>query len=242
MKRFKGADFAFLLCVYLAVAFFPFYLIPISDFWVKLIGIILRVAYVVFITIYLNKYGVFKIGEFKLVNTLILIPCFVACFSNIIVGLFSGEVVASPDFSLFYLDVIFTILTVVCEELIFRMAGFKLFENQKPILRILYTSLIFGAVHLLNFLGSWNPIVFVQAIYTFGIGLILGLLYEYGGNIILPILFHLLFNLFNNDLFEKIYIVTSDFNYYLINVLIGVICGVYCLLMYLFVFRKKEGK
>ena len=242
MKKFKKADFAFLLCVYLAVAFFPLNYFDIPKFVIQIIGISLRIAYLVFIIIYLCRRNVFKLGKINVVYTLLLLPCFIACFSNEIVATCAGEIKGDVVFKNFYLDVILSLLTVLCEELIFRMAGFKIFESKTPFIRIILTSTIFGIAHLFNFFSSFNPLVFVQAIYTFGIGIILGLLYEFGGNIGFSILFHLLFNVFNNDLFNLMYVITSDLQYYLINVLIGACIGVYCLLIYLLVFRKKEVK
>ena len=240
MNKFRVRDFLFVLFVYLAVAFFPLNLFPLSEDIILVIQIGLRVFYLVFLLIYLNSRGALRVDKFNPLYSFVLIPCFVVCFSNLIVGHFFGTRYINVDFSTFYIDVFFTFLTVACEELVFRLGGFKVFKKQKPFYRILFTSLIFGAAHLFNLFSIFGVSVLIQALYTFGIGLILGLMYEYGGNIVLPILFHLSFNVFNNDLFEKLYIRVPDLDYYVINILAGIFTIVYCLSLYLAIINRKK--
>jgi len=242
MKKFRFSDFAFLLCIYLAIAFFPLSLFSINDFYIQIIGIALRAVYLIFIFVYLNKRKIINLNRCNFINCLLLFPCFVVCFSNLIVATIAGSFNTDVEFSNFYVEIIFCLMTALCEEMIFRMAGFKAFESKKPIVRILIVSALFGVAHLFNFFNSYNLLVFVQATYTFFIGILLGLMYEYGENIGLPILFHFAFNVFNNNLFNKIAVISDDFKYYLINILIGVVCGVYCLIIYFSVLRKKGNK
>ncbi|MEO7800624.1 MAG: CPBP family intramembrane glutamic endopeptidase [Ginsengibacter sp.] len=78
------------------------------------------------------------------------------------------------------------VLPAIFEETFFRAGMQNLFVRwfKSPVTAIIVTGIIFSLIHL-SFYGF-----FVR----FGLGVILGLLFFYSGNIWLPILFHLLFN------------------------------------------------
>lgn len=78
------------------------------------------------------------------------------------------------------------------EEMMFRLAGFRLLQKVTwipPWGVIALTAIIFGSIHVL---GD-NPI---QVIYYAGLGVVLGTIYHYSKNIIAPIAVHMVFNLF----------------------------------------------
>lgn len=73
----------------------------------------------------------------------------------------------------------------ICEELIFRGVTMRLFRRALPFWAAnLMQAILFGAFHM-----NW-----IQGIYAFALGLVLGILCEKGGSIYCSILFHILFN------------------------------------------------
>lgn len=77
------------------------------------------------------------------------------------------------------------ILAPICEELIFRGVTLNSIKRALPFWAAnIFQAVLFGAFHM-----NW-----VQGIYAFTIGLILGYICEKGGSIYCSILFHILFN------------------------------------------------
>lgn len=77
------------------------------------------------------------------------------------------------------------ILAPICEELIFRGVTLSSVKRALPFWAAnIFQAVMFGAFHM-----NW-----VQGIYAFSIGLILGYIYEKGGSIYCSIFFHMLFN------------------------------------------------
>lgn len=90
------------------------------------------------------------------------------------------------------LQIIATVIIVpIAEELLFR--GIVLGElnlRYSPRTVVLIQAVLFGLFHM----------NFVQSLYTFIPGLLLGIAYYYTGNIIVPIIMHMVFNLFGGVL------------------------------------------
>lgn len=77
------------------------------------------------------------------------------------------------------------LLGPVCEELIFRGVTMRLFRRAVPFWAAnLMQAILFGVFHM-----NW-----IQGIYAFALGLVLGIICEKGGSIYCSILFHILFN------------------------------------------------
>ena len=116
-----------------------------------------------------------------------------------------------------------------------------LLRHPKKIVRILISAAIFGVCHITRFLSTFNPADLIVVVYAFGLGMVLGLIYCYTNSFIACIVLHLLFNLVNDFLFVSLFGVSNVLWYYLINVILAVIIGVYLLLVYLFIFEKKPS-
>ena len=93
------------------------------------------------------------------------------------------------------------VLAPIFEEFFFRGAIYKELRSATPIwVAIVLQALIFGIFHM-------NV---VQGLYAFGLGIILGLVYEWSRSLWVPIIFHAVFNaigtsadyipIFNNDI------------------------------------------
>jgi membrane protease YdiL (CAAX protease family) len=133
------------------------------------------------------------------------------------------------------MGLISSLLTAIIEELLFRNILLDEFINQKftKFKSLLYSSLIFGAIHLLNISSLASiPTCIIQAIYTTGIGLVFGLIYIEAKNIIYPITLHFLFNYINDTLVTHLYNINWDLTFFITNIIIGIIIGLYSLLIY----------
>lgn len=97
-----------------------------------------------------------------------------------------------------FLFVYSVLLGPVCEELIFRGATLRLFRKALPFwLANLIQAVLFGAYHM-----NW-----IQGIYAFAFGVLLGYICEKGGSIYDSILLHILFNFWGTmigPLFENV--------------------------------------
>lgn len=119
-----------------------------------------------------------------------------------------SEIVNLPDLNKdFFRDnsqhfwgvIVASIVAPIGEEILFRSAclGWMQAKGVNTILAILFSSIIFGIVHL-------NPI---QIFFATGLGVILGLLYWYSRSLILPIVVHVI----NNTMSSCVNIFNSDF-------------------------------
>ena len=97
-------------------------------------------------------------------------------------------------------------------------------------------------MHLINVVNvsSVDALVTVllQTVYTFGLGILLGFLYEYGYSLTACVVLHFTFNLVNDVLFVHLGCMPSDLAFYLCAIGTGVIVGIYLVLIYLLYFRK----
>jgi membrane protease YdiL (CAAX protease family) len=97
-----------------------------------------------------------------------------------------------PMFDRVVLVVFAVLLAPFVEEMMFRLAGFRLLKQLKWLPTwgvIALTAIIFGSIHVL---GD----NYIQVIYYAGLGVVLGTIYHYSNNIIAPIVVHMVFNLF----------------------------------------------
>jgi hypothetical protein len=133
----------------------------------------------------------------QIIGVVILVPG-MQFFSSYLVGIIS---VAFPEWLRQYEDLIETVglgtdmsplmfcysvlLAPVCEELVFR--GVTMRQAQKAV--------PFWAANLLQaFLFGFYHLNWIQGIYAFALGLVLGYVCEKGGSIYYSLLFHVLFN------------------------------------------------
>jgi hypothetical protein len=101
-------------------------------------------------------------------------------------SVFEGPIMADPRLAL-ALAALSIVLVAPAEELLFRGAiQGRLRESFGPVGAIGGASLIFGAIHLLNYTGSIVGALSGVAIVTVG-GVIFGTIYERTGNLLVPI-------------------------------------------------------
>lgn len=155
-------------------------------------------------------------------------------FSNYI-SLFSGGIISfsySNELIFYFFD---CLLTAFIEEKIYR--SLFIFNNEKNKYKsIMFSSIVFALSHLLN--GISLASIF-QVIYTFGLGIVLGSIYAYGGGFIYCFLLHFLFNFFNGYLYNCFNNAKIDILYIVSNVIVGVVIVIYYLSI-LLIKRKKK--
>lgn len=177
-------------------------------------------------------------------SLIFFLPFFIIPFSNIIAAASIKEASSITDLAYLTLKIIQTILFAICEELLFRRCLIAGLKNRGPdIMTLLVSSALFALLHLFNALNGENiGYIFVQLLYTFGIGLILGEMYLYGKTLILPILFHSFFNIFENDLYNALY-PSSDYSN--VQIIVSVIFAIFGLAYGIFIyfyFREPTSK
>ena len=244
--RFKWLDLLLFAFLFIFVNSFPVDLFNIPYIYQVMIQICLRsllVAYD-FYLLWVYRVNIFKFANYK--RMLLFLPLVIICFSNIIaVSIDKGFLALTNDVTLVIVISIYHLLGVIIEEFLFRFVIQNSFVKSSSIKRILFSALIFAGFHLLNMVNATNVdgvvSILIQVAYTFGLGLVLGFLYEYTYSLPACMCFHFLFNFFNTVFIQNIYLVyMSDSTKYLTALVITVVSAVYLLLVYLFVLNRNQ--
>lgn len=248
MNRFKFLDLLLFALLFVFVNAFPVDLIT-ADINVRLILRIslrlLLLGYDIYLLIK-NRINIFKFANYR--RGLLFLPFILVCFSNLIAaGISQTPMAYVVDPVYLSLICVYHLVGVVIEELLFRLFIQRSLVYASSLKRILVSAGIFALFHLLNIVdvSSVEMLinVLIQVVYAFGLGILLGFIYEYTYSIPLCVVFHLIFNFFNTIFVENIYFVNFSNNlltYYLTAVISGLVVGIYTLLIYLFVLRRNE--
>ncbi len=244
--RFRFVDLLLFALLFIFVNSFPIDLIT-SDVLIRLlirIGLrLLLLGYDIYI-IWKNRINIFKFANYR--NVGLFVPFILICFSNIIAAALAGvnfELSFNP--AMLSLTIIYYLLGVILEEFLFRLFIQNSLNNVSSIKRIFGSAAIFALFHLINIVNisqvSQLVSVLVQVVYAFGLGLLLALIYEYTYSIPACIVFHFVFNFFNTIFVTDIYnLAIPVIYYYFTAVVIGIIVGVYALLIYLLVLKRND--
>lgn len=244
-KRFW---FLFLvLSVYIIVIAFPIYLIT-NDIYVRAIVMLsLRSAYLIFIILFslFSKLAKTYNGTPRTRNFFLLLPIFAVAFMD----LFYWGVVSKSTFSLdsgalLGLKIATIIVTVLEEEILFRLVVQKNIMLRHKIIRILISATIFALAHIFNILFDTFPVIYpielLELIVLFVIGVILGFLYEYTNNILIPISFNLIYSFCTDLLFRNLFF-GANYKYY-ITIGAFLLFGIAYLHIFYFLMLKKENR
>ena len=244
MPKNKIIDLVLITLLYIAVCTFPINWITTQYVFYYLIESLLMIAMLLFIILYVRGHAYLKpvdrVTNIKIL--LLFIPTVVVAMSNFIYAWILKETVLPVFEWANLLEVLAIALLVTIEEIIFRHLLLGNIEKGKPIVRIVISAGIFALCHLTHFFSSFNPADLIIVAYTFGIGMLLGLIYWYGRSLIACIGLHFLFNLCNDFLFVRLYNVTNTLWYYLINGIVALVVGLYVLGLYLLKLRKNPAE
>jgi len=244
--RMKFTDILILALLFIFVIAFPTDLIPVSNTYRLLIQISLRLLiliYYIYIC-YTNRINIFKFYNWK--RILLFTPFLLASFSNLIAaGIdhgYSGQIMYSDAY--FSLLILYHFLGAIVEEFLFRLFIQRALVNASSIKRILVSAAIFALFHLLNIVNISSVeglvTVAIQVVYNFGLGILLGFLYEYSYSLPACITLHFSFNFFNTVLFQYLGCECSQFTFYMTAVVIAVILAAYTFVIYRFVLSKNQ--
>ena len=85
-----------------------------------------------------------------------------------------------------------------------------------------------------------NPINLLDVVFKFGIGVILGFLYEYTNNLAAPITFSIIYSLSNNMLYKVTLSDNPHWSYYLTVGLFALGGAIYLSLFYFVMIKREE--
>lgn len=206
----------------------------LDSFDSSILRLLFRFLFLIYLYVFdfLNKEKLRKFS-FRYLPFFILFP-----FSNFLILLFRKNL--SFDFSfysVFYL--IDCLIAAFIEEILFRSLLLKGKENAKARWKYLVlSSCLFSLSHLFN---GFNLTALLQVIYTFGLGMVLGSIYLYGGGFFYCVLLHFMFNFFNGYI-SSCFKGSNNFQAFIIcNVIIGTIIVVYYFVL-AFIRIKKTSK
>lgn len=113
---------------------------------------------------------------------------------DVLPGSVIDEVAANDPTFLLGLAALSVVLVAPAEELLFRGAiQGRLCERFGPAPAILGSSLLFGSMHLANYTGAVVPVLAGAALIA-AVGAVFGALYEYTGNLLVPVATHATYN------------------------------------------------
>ena len=244
------------LFIYLTFISFPTYIFTNDLYVLRGVELGLRAGYLIFIILFsiFTKIAQTYTGKTRFKNLFLLLPLFFVSFINIFYLAVMRTQFDNPFATIFTSDgvdvynllkLLTIIVTVVEEELLFRYIIQRNLTFGHKLVRITVTAAIFAACHfffmLYDGLGTINPLDLFEIIFVFGIGIILGFLYEYTNNIIVPMTFNLIYSLCNYMLYKVSISNTTNWQYYLTISLFAVGAAGYLLIFY-FLMLKRENR
>ena len=244
--KFRFSDLLIFALLFIFVAAFPVDLFKIDASYKLLIQISLRllILFYYFYVCFVNRINIFKFQNLR--RALLFIPFLLACFSNLIAFGLDGAQTVGITMTSEYLSllIIYHFLGAVVEEFLFRLFIQSALVRVGSIKRILYGAAIFALFHFLNMVNISTVdglvTVLIQVAYNFGLGILLGFIYEYTYSLPICIFLHFAFNFFNTVLYQYMGCVTSNFAFYLTAVVIALVLAIYTFLIYWFVLRRND--
>ena len=244
--KFRVSDILIFCLLFIFIIAFPVDLFPVTATIKLVIHISLRaliLGYYIYVCIR-NRVNFFKFFNWK--RLLLFVPFFLACFSNLIAsGIdhgYSGITTMSDTY--LSLLIVFHLLTAIIEEMLFRGFIQSSLVGVGSLKRILASAGIFALMHLLNIVNISTVdglvTVLIQTVYTFGLGILLGFIYEYSYSLVGCIVLHFTFNFFNTILFEYLGCYASDFTFYMTAVVIAIALAAYTFLVYRLILTKND--
>ena len=243
--RFRFNDLLLFLLLFVFVAAFPVNLItkdPSGQLAIQIGLRLLILAYYVYLIIK-NRIKVFGVANIR--NLLICTPFVLIGTSNIIATLIDGYfVLGEPDYLYVSLFTIYHLVAVIIEEIVFRLFIHSALVRTTSTKRIFASAGIFALVHLLNIvnISSVDALLGVaeQVIYSFGLGILLGLVYEYSHSLTGCVILHFSFNFLNTILPFILGAHNGVLAYYLSAIISAVVVGGYAAIIWIFVFKRPE--
>ncbi len=224
---------AILICLLLIFSSNPLSLFIKNEDILYYIQLGLKIIFLFVMFIYIKKNDLEKPRFNRLDKYVFMfIPFLLLPFSNIIAELISSSEIKQINVIELIKMIVLSILTAISEEIVFRgTLEMELNKTESKLKAIFISALVFGLVHLLNISSLASiPIVLIQVVYSFYLGMILGLMYISLNNILIPISMHFMFNMINGDLSSMLFDIEYNILYFIINISIGFILLLYYLI------------
>ena len=243
--RFRLSDILLFALLFVFVAAFPVDLIPLDLTYQLLVRIGLRLLLLTYYIYIIVKYKIKVFGNANIRNLLLCLPFFIICGSNFvsssIVGGFAGPTMSVINM---VLSTFLTLFVAISEEIVFRLFIHNNIMVSSSIKRIFASAGIFALMHLLNIVNVRHVeglvTVLIQTVYTFGLGILLGVMYEYSYSLVGCVVLHFCFNFFNDTLYTYYGGYTSTLCFYLTAAVCGVVVLTYAVLITLLYFQSHD--
>lgn len=250
---------AIALVIYVIVVAFPVYAFTSDMLAIRIVELSLRVAYLIFIILFAFFTGLAKsyTGKTRYSNLFLLLPIFFVAFTNIFyLGVIQGRTSFFNPFSDVLTTLLFSslVISAIEAEILFRFIIQKNLMLGHKIVRILVAAAVYAITYIVIIFYSdmsinpdtgkiifMNPIDLLEVIFQFGIGIILGFLYEYTNNLAVPVAFNIIYTLSNQILFKVRLSSNPHWSYYLTISLIATFAITYLCIFY-FLMLKKENR
>lgn len=242
-QKKRWYSIAFVICLVILLSSIPYHYVIKNGYLSIILSIVSKIIAIVITFLYIKKERLEK-PKFEKVTkkVLIYLPFIIVCMGNLYLCIIGDvDIIYYFDYKLLILDSIACLLTCIIEELLFRaILVFELVKFKSKNKAIIISSLIFGLIHLINIssIASIGPTL-LQVIYTFGLGLILASMYIENKNIILPIIFHFLFNFLNDILVNTLFILKWNLPFFIVNISFSILAIVYALFIYTLKIKKN---
>lgn len=241
--RFKYIDIVLFILLFVFITAFPVDLIPVDPIWRSVIEIGLSIIVLTYLCYVINRKGAKVFGVSNLRNLLFCIPFILASCSNLLSALIDGgKLAVTVDPLFFVLASIHTLLVCINEEIIFRFFVQNSLIGANSFKRIFASAAIFSLMHLLNLVNvsTVNSLVnvLIQVVYTFGLGILLGIIMEYSYSLIGCIILHFSFNFLNTNVYIYLGFYSSTLSYFLTAAVIALLLAAYIFVMYKVYFKK----
>ena len=184
-------------------------------------------------------------------NLLMLLPVFIVIGVMVILAILSGildslRIVGGLMYGSFNLDTFLTllriVLSVLIEEMIFRMSFFNRISSRNRGVKILISAGIFALFDILLIFQQNMPFlhILLSMIISFLLGVVLGAIMEYGHCVYFCMLVHFLFRFAYWD-YQVAFAYVGLGEYIFLNPILWLlICNVYLVVLYFVYFKKKE--
>lgn len=245
--KYRLIDILLFALVFVFVNAFPVDLLPLDIIGQLAVRIALRFVLLLYYiyTLWRFRINIFKFANYK--RVLLFMPFLLVCVSNIVAAAIAGLQFEVGQIDPLYISllVLYHLVGVIVEEFLFRLFIQNSLIFASSLKRIFASAGIFALFHLINIVNvsSVDALanVAIQVVYSFGLGLLLAMIYEYTYSIPACIVFHLIFNILNLVLVKDVYgLEIPVLTYYLTAVVAGLIVGIYAVLIYIFVLKRND--
>lgn len=245
MEKAKNKRYSLLLiiCIFLLLISIPFQTFIHNELLVLGLMTVSRLLFCFLCLYFVKKDQLIPLKKPKELSAeaLFFLPFFLLCGSNFLTLFFSENFQFQFQISTFLSYFIYYLSVALSEELLFRFVLVNYFKNTvSPFQCVLFSSFIFGIIHCLALLNGADFFsVFIQCLYSFGLGFVFSFSYIRTQNLLLPIVLHFIFNLINDTLFSFVIGNIDLLIYYLINGIVAVVFSLYGIFLW-FYFKRKD--